>query len=201
MKYNIIQMIATAGLIVPHSINPIFQYIFDCLGVNPINGNFDFVFQGLNRLWMVSVTLILNSCPRKIVQRGQITAPRRSTDISISADYSIFENGAQKIGCYVGCVASGPVLLKPNVIHVIIFNFWNKKFVEHGTLTLAIDRNARSLVIFEEKWPNDATIPKSAPNSHSLWGHRLFMMTFGFSETQMRKFCLLTSLTFCPNNR
>ena len=27
--------------------------------------------------------------------------------------------------------------------------------------------------IFEDKWPNDATAPKSAPNSHSLWVHRL----------------------------
>ena len=56
---HIIQMTATAGLTVPHSINPIFQYIFDFLGFNPMNGNFDFVFQGLNRLWMISVTLIL----------------------------------------------------------------------------------------------------------------------------------------------
>ena len=173
MKHNIIQMTATAGLTVPHSINPIFQYIFDCLGFNPMNGNFDFVFQGLNRLWMVSVTLILNGSPQKIVQRGQITAPRRPIDIRISADYSIFENGAQKIDCYVGCVASGPVLLKPNVVHVILFNFWKQKFVEHGTVTLAIDRNGGSLLIFEEKWPNDATVPKSAPNSHSLWVHRL----------------------------
>ena len=44
MKYNI-QMPATADLTVPHSINTIFQYIFDCLGFNPMNGYFDFVFQ------------------------------------------------------------------------------------------------------------------------------------------------------------
>ena len=54
MKHNIIQMTATAGLTVPHSINPIFQYIFDSLGFNPMNGKFDFVFQGVNHLWMVS---------------------------------------------------------------------------------------------------------------------------------------------------
>ena len=126
MKQNIIQMTATAGLTGPHSIKPIFQYIFDCLGFNPMNGNFDFVFKGLNRLWMVSVTIILNNSPQKIVQRGQITAPRRRINIRISVDYSIFENGAQKIACYVGCVASGPVLLKPNVVHVILFNFWKK---------------------------------------------------------------------------
>ena len=108
MKHNIIQMTATASLAVPHSINPIFQYIFDCLGFNLINGNFDFMFQVLDRLWIVSVTLILNGSPQKIVQRGQITAPRRPIDIRISADYSIFENSEQKIDCYVGCVASGP---------------------------------------------------------------------------------------------
>ena len=32
MKHKIIQMTATAGLTVPHSTNPIFKYIFDCLG-------------------------------------------------------------------------------------------------------------------------------------------------------------------------
>ena len=32
MKHNIIQMTATVDLTVPLSINPIFQYIFDCLG-------------------------------------------------------------------------------------------------------------------------------------------------------------------------
>ena len=94
MKHNFIQMTATAGLTVPHSINPIFQYIFDCLGFNPMNGNSNFVFQGLNCLWMVSVTLILNGSPQQIVQRGQITALRRPIDIGNSADYLIFENGA-----------------------------------------------------------------------------------------------------------
>ena len=173
MKLNIIQIIDTTGLAVAHSINPIFQYIFDCLGFNSMNGNFDFVFQSLNCLWMVSVTLILNGFPQKIVQRGQITALRRPVDIRISADYSIFENGVQKIDCYVGCVASGDVLLKPNVVHVILLNFWKQKFVEHGTVTLAIDRNGGSLLIFEEKWPNDATVPNSARNSHPLWVHRL----------------------------
>ena len=164
MKDNIIQMIATSGLTLPHSINPIFQYIFDCSGFDPMNVNFDFVFQGLNRLWMVSVTLILNGSPQKIVQRGQITVPRRPIDNRISADYSIFENGAQKIDFYVGCVVSSPVLLEPIVVHVILFNFWKQKFVEHGTVTLAIDRNSGSLIIFKEKWPNNANVPKFAPN-------------------------------------
>ena len=119
-------MTATAGFTLPHSINPIFQYIFDCLSFNPMNGNLDFVFQGLNRLCMVSVTLIHNDSPPKIVQRGQITSPRRPIDIRILAHYTIFENNAQKIDCYVGCVASGPVLLKPNVVYLILLIFGNK---------------------------------------------------------------------------
>ena len=163
-----------------------------------MNGNFNFVFQGLNRLWMVSVTLILNGSQQKIIQRGQITAPRRPIDIRISADYSILENGAQKIDYYVGCKVSGPVPLKPNVVHVNLFNFWKQKFVEHGTVTLAIGRNGGSLLIFKKN--NPMMPPYQNPHQTvTRCGYIGFsMMTFGFSERQMRKFCLLT---FCPNNR
>ena len=112
MKHHIIQMTAISGVAVPHSMNPIFQFIFYCLGFNPMDGNFDFVFRSSTRLWMVSVTLILNGFPQKIVQRGQIIASRWPIDIRISADYSSFENGAQNIDCYDGCVANGPILLK-----------------------------------------------------------------------------------------
>ena len=148
-------MTATAGLTVPHSINPIFQYIFDCLGFSPTNGNFDFVFQGINRLWMVSVTLILNGSPQKIVQRGQITALRRPINIQISADYSIFENGAQKINCYVGCLTSGHVLLKPNFVHVPL------------TVTAA------PCSFSKKNGPMMPPYQNLQPNCRSLWVHRL----------------------------
>ena len=65
MEHNIIQMTATAGLTVPHSINPIFQYIFDYLGFNSMNGNFNFVFQGLNRLRVVTQYLSLTATHKK----------------------------------------------------------------------------------------------------------------------------------------
>ena len=150
----------------------------------------DFVFQGFNRLWMVSVTFILNGSPQKIVQRGQITTPRRPINIRISDDYSIFENGAHKIDCYVGCVASDPALLKLNVVHVILFNFWKAKFVEHGTVTLAIDLKDGSLLIFEENGP----MMPPYQNPHQTVTRRGFigfsMMTFGFSDPQMLYFIL-----------
>ena len=120
--------------------------------------------QNLRHLWFwelikefnpINLKFNLSGSPQKIVQWGQITAPRRPIDIRILADYSIFENGAQKIDCYVWMCAKWPVLLKPNVVHVILFNFWKQKF------------------IFEEKWPNDTTVPKSAPKSHLLWVQRL----------------------------
>ena len=59
--------------------------------------------------------------------------------------------------------------LKPNV-----FNFCEQKFVQHGPITIAIDCNGLSFLIFEEKWPNYASGPKSAPNSDSFWVRRLF---------------------------
>ena len=57
---HIIQMTAMAGSTVAHSVDPIFQYIFDCLALYFVNGNFDFMFQVVNRLLMISVTLVLN---------------------------------------------------------------------------------------------------------------------------------------------
>ena len=123
-------------------------------------------------------------------------APRRPIDIRISADYSISENGAQKIDCYVSCVASGPVLLKPNNVHDILFNFRKQKFVEHGTVTLNIARNSGSLLIFHKNGP---MMPPYQTVTRGFIGFS--MMTFGFSEPPMRQFCLLNLLTFCPNNR
>ena len=70
MEHNIIQMTAMAGSTVAHSVDLIFQYIFDCLGLYFVNGNFDFMFQVVNRLWMVSVTLVLNGSPQEIIQRS-----------------------------------------------------------------------------------------------------------------------------------
>ena len=194
-------MIATAGLTVPHSINPIFPYIFDCLGFNPTNDNFDFESQGLNRLWVVSVTLMLNESLQKMGQRSKITAPTRPIAMRFLSDYSIFQNGAQKIDCYVCCVESGPVLFKPNVVHINHLNFWKPKFVEYGTLTFAIDRISGSMLIFQKNGP--MMPPYRNPHQTVTCCKRidLTMITFGFSEPQMWQFCLLTLLNFCRNNR
>ena len=50
MKHNIVQMTATAGLTVPHSINPIFQYIFDCLGKRSIRSISQIVAFGAQKI-------------------------------------------------------------------------------------------------------------------------------------------------------
>ena len=89
-------------------------------------------------------------------------------------------------------LARSDVLLKPNVANILLFNFCEQKFVHYGPITIAIDCNGLSLLVFEGKWPNDASVPKSAPNS-DLFG------CFGFSKyacrftvPQIRQFCWLT---------
>ena len=89
---HIIQMTSTVGLTLAHSINPNFSVHFRLFGLQSRERQLRF---RLNRLWMVSVTIILNDFLQKIVQRGEIKAPTRPIDIRISADYSIFENGAR----------------------------------------------------------------------------------------------------------
>ena len=49
MKDNIIEMTAMAGLTVPHLINPIFHYIFDCLGKRWIRSTSKVVQLGLRK--------------------------------------------------------------------------------------------------------------------------------------------------------
>ena len=55
-EHNIIQMTATAGLTVPHSINPIFQYIFDCLGKRSIRTISKIVAFGVREIQTSSLT-------------------------------------------------------------------------------------------------------------------------------------------------
>ena len=41
-------------------------------------------------------------------------------------------------------------LLEPNVANILLFNFCEQKFVQHGPITIAIDCNGLSLLFFEE---------------------------------------------------
>ena len=120
------------------------------------------------------VTLIFDGTPQIIVQRCQIAAPRWPNDISSAADNAIFKNSAQNIECSFGCAARSAVLLQLNVANILLFNFCEQKFVQHGAIMIDIDCNGLSLLIFEEKWPNYASGPKSAPNTDLFWVRRLF---------------------------
>ena len=117
-----------------------------------------------------------------MVQRCQIAAPRWPNDISSAANNAIFKIRAQNIECSLRCVARSAVLLIPNITNTLLFNFCVQKFVQHGPITVAIDCNDLSLLIFEEKWPNYASGSKSAPNSDLFWVRWLFNVC-------MRVFC------------
>ena len=73
--------------------------------------------------------------------RCQITAPRWPIDISFAADNAIFKNRAPNIECSFGCVARSAVLLKPNVGNILLFNFCEQKFIQHGPITIVLDCN------------------------------------------------------------
>ena len=95
-------------------------------------------------------------------------------DISSAADNMIFKNRKQNIECSFGCVTRSAILLKTNVANILLFNFCEQKFVQHGPITIVVDCNDLSLLMFEEKWPNYASGPKAAPNSDSFRMCRLF---------------------------
>ena len=80
----------------------------------------------------------------------------------------IFNNKAQNFECSFGYVARSAVLLKLNVANILLFNLCEQKFVQHGPITIAIDCNGLSMLVFEEKLQNYDSGPKSAPNSDSF---------------------------------
>ena len=65
---------------------------------------------------------------------------------------------------------------------------WNYRVAIANT----INRYCLTSCIFEKVWYDDASSPKSVPNSDTLWTH-LFLNdhTRGFSEPQVQQFCRL----------
>ena len=88
--------------------------------------------------------------------------------------FEVAKRWYQYIECSLGCVARSAVLLKPHVANVLLFKFCEQKLVQHGPISITIDSNGLSLLIFEEKWLNYAYGSKSAPSSDSIWMRRLF---------------------------
>ena len=166
MEDNFIQMAASAGHAVAYTIGS-----FLSVQLYFTNGFMNIVLWSVNCLWLVGITLIFDGTPQIIVQRFQIAILRWPNDISSLA---IYKNRAQNIGCSFVCVARSAVLSKPNVGNILLFNFCEQKFVQHGPITIAIDDNGLSLLIFEVKLSNYASEPKFAPNSDSFWVRRLF---------------------------
>ena len=133
MENNFFQMAASAGHAVANTIDPIFKHIIDCVQLYFTNGFTNIVLSRVNCLWLVDVTLIFDGLLQIMVQRCQIAAPRWSNEINSVADNAIFKNRAQNIVCSFGCVARSTVLLKPNVANILLFNFCEQKFFQHGS--------------------------------------------------------------------
>ena len=74
--------------------------------------------------------------------------------------------------------------------NILLFNFCEQKFVQHGPIKIAIDCNGVSLLNFEEKWPNYANGLKFAPDSFGCIGFSMYACWF--SVPQMWQFCLFT---------
>ena len=168
MENNFIQIVASAG----HAVAYTMGTIIDCVQLYFTSGFTNIVLKNVNCLSLVGVTLIFDGTLQIVVQRFQIAAPRWPNDNS--SDNTIFHNRAQNIECSFGCVAHSAVLLKANVANILLFNFCGQKFIHQGPITIAIDCNCLSLLIFKEKLPNYTSGPKSASNNDSFWMRRPF---------------------------
>ena len=97
---------------------------------------------------------------------------RWPNDINSAANNAIFKNRMQNIECSFDCVARSAVLLKLNVANIILFNFCEQKFVQHSLITIVINCNGHSLLIFEDIWHSCANVGVRvfcAPNATILF--------------------------------
>ena len=170
------------------------NFFIDCVQLYFIYGFTNIVLYSVNCLWLVAVTLIFDGTPQIIVQRCQIAAPKWPNDISSAADNAIFKNREQNIECSFVSVARSAVLLKPNVANILLFNFCEQKLDQHGPITIAMDCNGLSLLIFEEKWPNYAFWIKICTKQWFVLGASVFQcMRAGFLCSKCDNFvCLHT---------
>ena len=93
-----------------------------------------------------------------------------------------------------GCVASSAVLLKPNVANILLFNFCEQKFVQHDPITIAIDCNGLSLLIFRRKMAQLCLWSKIRTKQWLVLGGSAFQcMRAGFLWSKCNNFvCLHT---------
>ena len=106
-------------------------------------------------------------------------------------DNVIFKNRSQDIECSFGCVARSAVLLKPNVANILLFNFCEQKFVQHGPIAIAIDCNGPSPCLFSKKNGPIMALDQNPQQTVSRFGCVGFsMFAWGFAVPQIRQFCL-----------
>ena len=78
----------------------------------------------------------------------------------------------RKTSSVASTVARSAVLLKPIVANILVFNFCEQKFVQHGRITIVIDCNDLFLLIFKENC--SITALDQNPHSDSFWVRRIF---------------------------
>ena len=116
----------------------------------------------------------------------------RPNDISSAAGNAISKNRAQNIECCFGCVTRSAVLLKPNVANILLFNFCEQKFIQHGPIRSPLTVTA-SPCSFPKKNGPIKPLDQNTHQTVTRFGCVGFSMyACGISVPQMLQFCLFT---------
>ena len=79
----------------------------------------------------------------------------------------------------------------PNIANILLFNFFEQKFVQHGPMRIALDWNGLFLLIFKEKNGPIMPLNQNLHQTVTRFGCVGFSMhACGFAVPQMRQFCL-----------
>ncbi|GFV38860.1 hypothetical protein TNCV_2814761 [Trichonephila clavipes] len=74
-------------------------------------------------------------------------------------NHKILEANSQDQNVKSSCVTCCAVLLEPQLLDIMIFQFRKEKATNHGSIPITIEFNVVAFIVFEEVRSNDSTSP------------------------------------------
>ena len=117
---------------------------------------------------------LISSCPLSSLLSHKKKGSRGPILITETREYTIRKCLVRWSNRFIGCTARGIVLSKPRIGHVNVIQFRRKELRYRVAISSTINGCCSTSLVLEKVWSDDASWPKSAPNSDTLRARLFF---------------------------